>query len=170
MTPRPVIGLVGVSRSVEGHLTARTADVARSARSGRGARWSGRAFQGPHHQGLGVGYLVGDLLAHVAGEFVVGPGERPALHDTRTYTDVYKWATKLGPAVPGGLLLDCFELARDIRTLDMQASPYDVTSYGLEPVAIETPEGKAQYVAQQRVFAERSNVLRARLLEVCAAL
>ena len=57
--------------------------------------------------------------------------------------DVYKWATKLGPVVPGDLLLDCFELARDIRTLDMRASPYDVTTYGLEPVAIETPEGKA---------------------------
>ena len=37
--------------------------------------------------------------------------------------DVYKWATKLGPVVPGDLLLDCFELAREIRTLDMQASP-----------------------------------------------
>ena len=84
--------------------------------------------------------------------------------------DVYKWATKLGPAVPGELLLDCFELARDIRTLDMQASPYDVTTYGLDPVAIETPEGKAEYVARQRVFAERGNVLRARLVEVCEAL
>ena len=84
--------------------------------------------------------------------------------------DVYKWATKLGPAVPGDLLLDCFELARDIRTLDMQASPYDVTTYGLDPVAIETPEGKAEYVARQRGFAERGNVLRARLVEVCEAL
>jgi hypothetical protein len=83
--------------------------------------------------------------------------------------DVYKWATKLGPAVPGDLLLDCFELARDIRTLDMQASPYDVTTYGLDPVAIETPEGKAEYVARQRGFAERGNVLRMRLVAVCAA-
>ena len=47
--------------------------------------------------------------------------------------DVYKWATKLGPAVPGDLLLDCFELARDIRTLDMQASPYDVTDVRPRP-------------------------------------
>ena len=81
--------------------------------------------------------------------------------------DVYKWATKLGPAVPGDLLLDCFELARDIRTLDMQASPYDVTTYGLDPVAIETPEGKAEYVARQRGFAERGNALRERLVDVC---
>lgn len=84
--------------------------------------------------------------------------------------DVYKWATKLGPAVPGDLLLDCFELARDIRTLDMRASPYDVTSYGLDPVAIETPEGKAEYVARQRVFASRGNMLRERLVVVCEAL
>ncbi len=84
--------------------------------------------------------------------------------------DVYKWATKLGPVVPGDLLLDCFELARDIRTLDMRASPYDVTCYGLVPVAIETPEGKAQYAAAQRTFAERGNVLRTRLLEVCTPL
>ena len=46
--------------------------------------------------------------------------------------DVYKWATKLGPLVPGDLLLDCFELAREIRRTDMQASPYDVSSYGLD--------------------------------------
>jgi hypothetical protein len=80
--------------------------------------------------------------------------------------DLYKWAGKLGPAVPGDLLLDCFELAREIRTLDMQASPYDVSSLGERPVAIETPAGKAEYVARQRTFAERSAVLRQRLLDV----
>ncbi len=84
--------------------------------------------------------------------------------------DLFKWALKLGPAVPGGLLLDCFELARDIRYTDMQASPYDVASYGLEPVAIETPAGKAEYVRRQRGFAERGNALRARLVEACEAL
>ncbi len=80
--------------------------------------------------------------------------------------DLYKWAAKLTPAVPGELLLDCFELAREIRTLDMQASPYDVSSLGEPAVAIETPAGKAEYVARQRGFAERAAVLRQRLLEV----
>ncbi len=84
--------------------------------------------------------------------------------------DLFKWALKLGPAVPGELLLDCFELARDIRYTDMQASPYDVASYGLEPVAIETPAGKAEYVRRQRGFAERGNALRARLVEACETL
>lgn len=78
--------------------------------------------------------------------------------------DVYKWAMKLGPLVPGELLLDAFELARDIRLLDMQASPYDMRPWGAEPVAIETAEGKAEYVRRQRAFAERSNALRGRIL------
>ncbi|GIJ28336.1 hypothetical protein Vqi01_34980 [Micromonospora qiuiae] len=84
--------------------------------------------------------------------------------------DCHKWATKLGPAVPGDLALDCFELARDIRLLDMQASPYDLSSYGQPAVTIETPEGKAEYVARQREFSQRASQLRARLIEVCGVL
>jgi len=82
--------------------------------------------------------------------------------------DVYKWCVKLEPLVPSGLTLDAFDLAREIRRLDMQASPYDLTDLGLEPVRIETPEGKAEYVSRQRDFAERSNALRTRLLGVLA--
>ncbi|GAB2526919.1 hypothetical protein GCM10027064_25170 [Microbacterium petrolearium] len=78
--------------------------------------------------------------------------------------DVYKWAVKLGPLVPGELLLDAFELARDIRLLDMEAAPYDLREWGVEPVRIETPEGKAEYVRRQRAFADRANDLRARIL------
>jgi hypothetical protein len=37
-------------------------------------------------------------------------------------------------------------------------------------VPIETPEGKAGYVAAQRGFAERGAVLRQRLIEVCDAI
>lgn len=81
--------------------------------------------------------------------------------------DCHKWATKLGPAVPGDLALDCFELARDIRLLDMQASPYDLSSYGVRPVPIETPEGKAEFVARQREFAARASRLRVRLVGIC---
>jgi hypothetical protein len=84
--------------------------------------------------------------------------------------DCHKWATKLGPAVPGALALDCFELARDIRLLDMQASPYDLSSYGEPPVAIETAEGKAEYVTRQREFSGRAALLRSRLIAVCETL
>ena len=79
--------------------------------------------------------------------------------------DLYKWATKLTPLVPSELVMDCFELAREIRELDMRASPYDLRELGYEPVPIETPEGKAAYAAEQRSFATRSQALRSRLLE-----
>ncbi|WP_298458521.1 3-methyladenine DNA glycosylase [uncultured Cellulomonas sp.] len=107
----------------------------------------------------------------------VGRNRLPLTRATQTATeqpgclhanmDCLRHALKLGPAVPGDLLLDCFTVAREIRTLDMQASPYDVSSLGEPAVAIETAAGKAQYVARQREFAERSAVLRERLLAVC---
>jgi hypothetical protein len=78
--------------------------------------------------------------------------------------DLYKWATKLGPLIPGELLLDAFELARDIRLLDMQAAPYDLAAWDVVPVPIETPEGKAEYVRRQRGFADRGTALRVALL------
>ncbi|MBM9466307.1 hypothetical protein JL106_03310 [Nakamurella sp. YIM 132084] len=80
--------------------------------------------------------------------------------------DLYRWAYQLGPLVPGSLLLDCFELARDVRVLDMRASPYDLTELGLEPVAVETAAGRAEYVAAQRAFAHRAAPLRTALLDL----
>lgn len=79
--------------------------------------------------------------------------------------DLYRWAVKLGPLIPGEMLLDAFELARDIRLLDMEAAPYDLADWGVRPVRIETPEGKAEYVRRQRGFADRGAVLRERLLQ-----
>ncbi|MGY1734900.1 3-methyladenine DNA glycosylase [Geodermatophilus sp. SYSU D00684] len=91
--------------------------------------------------------------------------EQPGcLHATM---DLYKWAYKLSPAVPGELVADCFELAVEVRELDMRASPYDLADRGYAPVRIETAEGKAEYVAAQRGFAERAAPLRRRLVEVC---
>lgn len=83
--------------------------------------------------------------------------------------DLYKWAVKLGPLVEGALLLDAFELARDIRVLDMQASPYDLADHGYAPVRIETTDGKAEYVRRQREFAARGEDVRARLLAALEA-
>jgi hypothetical protein len=93
--------------------------------------------------------------------------EQPGcLHATM---DLYKWAYKLAPAVPGELLLDCFELARDARAVDMRASPYDLTELGYPPIAVETAAGKAAYVAAQRALAARAAPLRARLMAACDA-
>lgn len=88
--------------------------------------------------------------------------------------DVYKWASKLGPLIPGELLLDAFVLARDIREVDMRASPYDVIGFfgadgaPLTPITIETPEGKREYAKLQREFASRGNALRERVLAAIA--
>lgn len=91
--------------------------------------------------------------------------EQPGcLHATM---DLYKWAYKLGPVVPSELTADCFALAREVRELDMRASPYDLSDLGLTPVPVELPSGRAEYVALQRAFTERGQALRARLIAVC---
>jgi hypothetical protein len=83
--------------------------------------------------------------------------------------DLYRWAYKLSPLTASDLIADCFGLAREIRTLDMRASPYDLSRLGLDPIQVETPEGRAEYVRQQRAFAERAGVLRRRLIAVCGS-
>ncbi|MGI5130291.1 3-methyladenine DNA glycosylase [Pseudonocardia sp. CA-107938] len=90
--------------------------------------------------------------------------EQPGcLHATM---DLYKWAYKLAPATPSDLVADCFELAADVRELDMRASPYDLSAWGYTPVRIETPTGRAEYAKAQAAFAERAAPLRTRLLDV----
>ena len=84
--------------------------------------------------------------------------------------DLYKWSYKLSPLVPSELVADAFALAREIRTLDMRASPYDLAALGYPPVQVETAQGRAEYAAAQRGFAERAAPLRARLLAALTAL
>jgi hypothetical protein len=72
--------------------------------------------------------------------------------------------------VPSELVADCFALARDIRVLDMRASPYDLSGLGLAAVRVETAAGKQEYVAAQRGFAERGAPLRSRLVAECERL
>src|SRR5918999_435727 len=81
--------------------------------------------------------------------------------------DLYKHAFRLSPMISSDLVADCFELARDIRVLDMRASPYDLADLGFDPVRIETPEGKREYAEAQRRFAERGAPLRGRLIGEC---
>lgn len=81
--------------------------------------------------------------------------------------DLFKWAMKLAPGIPSELVGDTLELAFALRRLDMRASPYDVARLGLEPILVETPEGKAAFVAEQREYAVRGRQLRARLTVAC---
>lgn len=84
-----------------------------------------------------------------------------------TNMDLFKWAIKSLPFASSELVADCFALAREIRTLDMQASPYDFSAMNLEPVCIETPAGRATYEAGQRDFAKKAMPLRQRLMDLC---
>ncbi len=102
-----------------------------------------------------------------------GPDDRPDFEQPgclHAGMDLYKHAFRLTPMVPSDLVADCFELAREIRVLDMRAAPYDLADLGFEPIRIETPDGKAAYVEAQRAFAERGAPLRARLIAECERL
>ena len=89
--------------------------------------------------------------------------------------DLYgRHACRLSPLIPSELVADAFELAWDIRILDMRAAPYDLTGLTLDPsgaewtpVKIETSGGKQEYARQQRALAERSRVIRQRLIDEC---
>lgn len=78
--------------------------------------------------------------------------------------DVYKWAYKSLPIVSSELLFKTFELATEIRLLDMQATPYDLSEWGYEPVKTETAEGKHEYVRRQKEFHFRAQSLRSELI------
>jgi len=100
--------------------------------------------------------------------------ERVADHEQRgclhANMDLYKWAFKLAPAAPSELIADAFELAREIRVVDMRASPYDLRALGFEPLPVETPAGRADYERLQREFAARAEPLRERLAALCREL
>jgi hypothetical protein len=93
--------------------------------------------------------------------------EQPGcLHATM---DLYKWAYRLSPLIGADLIADCFALAREARTLDMQAAPYDLRDLGVTPVPIETPAGRAAFARLQRDLAARGQLLRDQLLAAVAA-
>jgi hypothetical protein len=91
--------------------------------------------------------------------------------------DLYKHAFRLSPMICSDLVADAFELAWDIRILDMRAAPYDMTGWTIDPtgepwtpVKIETPDGKREYAEAQRAFAERGAPIRAALIAECERL
>lgn len=79
--------------------------------------------------------------------------------------DLYKWCFKAMPWPGSELLLDCFELAMELRDLDMRASPYDLSAFGLEAVKIETPDGRRYYEKEQARLAKASEPLRQRIID-----
>jgi hypothetical protein len=93
--------------------------------------------------------------------------EQPGcLHATM---DLYKWAYRLSPLIGADLVADCFALARDARTLDMRAAPYDLQALGVQPLRLEEPAGRAAFARQQRDLAERGQALRSVLINAVRA-
>ncbi|MGJ8657165.1 MAG: 3-methyladenine DNA glycosylase [Akkermansiaceae bacterium] len=82
-----------------------------------------------------------------------------------TNMDLYKWCYKAMPWISSDILWQCFLLAKDIRELDMRASPYDLTEYNLTPVKIETKQGREEYESLQRSFSLRSEAIRKSLIQ-----
>jgi hypothetical protein len=84
--------------------------------------------------------------------------------------DLYKYAFWFSPFVSSELVTDCFELARTARQVDMAASPYDCGDLGLDPIRVESAEGRQHYAAAQKELMDQSAPLRARLEAVLVEL
>ncbi|MDZ7690624.1 MAG: 3-methyladenine DNA glycosylase [Balneolaceae bacterium] len=79
--------------------------------------------------------------------------------------DLYKWAFKMYPWIGSDLIREAFELALDARFVDMKASPYDLRHRGLEPIEIETEDGRMEYVERQKEIFEKGRPVREKLTQ-----
>ena len=83
--------------------------------------------------------------------------------------DLLRYALRLAPFGSSAAIADCLELALDAREVDMRASPYDlsgaVDAARAAPIAVETADGRAEYVRRQTAIAHRGADLRRRLLD-----
>ncbi len=77
--------------------------------------------------------------------------------------DLYRFCYKVAPWIESELLGDAFELARFAREIDMRASPYELRKFGLDPIRVETADGRAEYARLQRNIAERARPIRKRV-------
>ncbi len=79
--------------------------------------------------------------------------------------DLLKMALRLSPWLHADVLAGCAEVAVHARTLDVAASPYDASAWGLAPIAVETAEGRAAYASEQEALMRRAAPVRRRLRE-----
>lgn len=81
--------------------------------------------------------------------------------------DLYKHAQRFAPIFGSNLVRATFQLARDIRSVDMQVAPYDLAELGVIPIKVETQTGRDTFAKMQVAFASRAQQLR---LEMISAL
>jgi hypothetical protein len=75
-----------------------------------------------------------------------------------------KLCLKLRPFCDPVLIQRVLQIALEARRLDVAASPYDATAFGIGVVPVETEEGRAEYRRQQTVLMKRAEVVRGDLL------
>lgn len=80
------------------------------------------------------------------------------------HMDLLKIALRLSPWVPSELTADALQLALEARKLDVAASPYDASAFGIEPILIEHEAGRQVFRARQLQLMERAQPLRTSLL------
>lgn len=81
-----------------------------------------------------------------------------------TNMDLYKWAYKLSPWIPGSVTLEAFKMASKARVLDMKAGPYDLRRIGYEPIRIETEAGRRLYKEKQAEIWREAKPVRHKLI------
>jgi len=81
-----------------------------------------------------------------------------------TNMDLYKWAFKMYPWISSDTIRKAFRLAVETRVVDMKASPYDLRERGLEPIKVETEEGRREYMQQQKTICKKSQPIRRQLI------
>lgn len=79
--------------------------------------------------------------------------------------DLYKHAQRFAPIVGSKIIRAAFALAKDIRTVDMQTAPYDLSDLGVIPIPVESESGRSEFARLQIGFAERAQKLRSELIE-----
>lgn len=89
--------------------------------------------------------------------------EQPAC--VHAHMDLLKILLRLQPFCEAELLQRVLEIALKARRLDVAASPYDVSSYGVDTVAVESKNGRAQYRTEQLALMKAAAPVREDLLK-----
>lgn len=89
--------------------------------------------------------------------------EQPAC--VHAQMDLLKMALRLQPFVGAELVQSILEVALKARRLDVEASPYDASAYGVDVVPVETPAGRAQYRRRQAALMREAEPIRGQLLD-----
>ncbi|MFC5281121.1 3-methyladenine DNA glycosylase [Arcanobacterium canis] len=80
--------------------------------------------------------------------------------------DLLRVCLQFAPLFPSEWAIEAYDVALAARRIDQAASPYDSRSIGVEPIPVETAQGRAQYVAAQREAYTKGSALRKKIADV----